>query len=81
MLRSGLPHSFDVGVANEIGLHAAIIFYHIFYISHGNRHIDLETLIGICSYLSEDEVLEAIQVLKDHDVIENSMRICMKEGV
>lgn len=80
---SGFSHSFDTGIAFELGLHSAIIFNHIVYWLRQNASKkDAEAIEGkfwmyetqkemseFLGYMTLDEVKKAIVKLLDHGLL------------
>lgn len=80
---SGFSHSFDTGIALELGLNAAIVYNHIYYwVERNSKTKDAEMIDGrywmyesqkemadFLGYLSEDEIQRAIKKLLDAGLI------------
>lgn len=63
-------HSFSASVADELGLHAAIIYNHILYIGSASCNIPRGYLLAAVSgYMTESELDKAISTLGGENLI------------
>lgn len=77
---SKLTNSFSVELAVKYGTRAAIIYNHVVSLSHST--FSLEFLSHLVNYLTDEEIRDAIFVLKQNNLISvKNGRVSLKDEV